>query len=404
MNMPFINRRTIVCALLFALSLSPFAIAENAGAQDAQLPKPTGHVNDLADAIDQASKQRLETVLENLKQKIGIQFVVVVIKSAGTEDLYDYSLRVANDWNAGAPATKDKSILLLIAADTGKFFTQVSRSARLSLPEGVVGDMGLRIRQKMESGGLNVALLEGVRTFVNTVGDFRNFDFAALDSKVGETVIAQQQRPRTVQSPVPEPSANPEPTPTATPESTPTVVATPEATPSATPAEARSPEVSPSATPAEQPAETPTAKPAETPTASPEPSETPSPVAVATAPPIETPAAESSPTATPKPTEKVASNSRPSRTPSSKSSASPSPADPEDEKEEVELVLTLPANQRVDKLKEFIAAHPASVAVPRAKELIVVAYAMVGDQKMQAGDVTGGLEQFRHPLASSDRK
>ena len=87
MNVPFINRRTIVCALLFALSFTTFAIAENVGAQDAQLPKPTGHVNDLADALDSASRQRLETVLENLKQKIGIQFVVVVIKSAGTQDL-----------------------------------------------------------------------------------------------------------------------------------------------------------------------------------------------------------------------------------------------------------------------------------------------------------------------------
>ena len=41
------------------------------------------------------------------------------------------------------------------------------------------------------------------------------------------------------------------------------------------------------------------------------------------------------------------------------------------------------------------------MAVPRAKELIVVAYAMVGDQKMQAGDVSGGLEQFRLAIAEA---
>jgi len=401
MNIPFINRRTIVCALLFALSLSTFAIAEIVGAQDAQLPKPTGHINDLADALDSASRQRLETVLEKLKQKIGIQFVVVVIKSAGTQDLYDYSLRVANDWNVGAPATKDKSILLLVTADTGKFFTQISRSARSALPEGVVGDMGQHIRQKIESGGVSIALFDGIRTFVNSVGEQAKFDFASLDTQNGEVQIAQQHRPRTVQSPVPEPSAKPEPTPIATPESTPAVAAAPEATPSPTPAAMPSPEVSPSPTPAAQPTESPIAKPTETPAASPEPSETPSPAAVATVTPIEAPVAESSPTATPKPTEKVAGNSRSSRTPSNKSSASPAPANPEDEKEEVELALTLPANQRVDKLKAFIAAHPTSVAVPRAKELIVVAYAMVGDQKMQAGDVSGGVEQFRLAIAEA---
>ena len=239
----------------------------------------------------------------------------------------------------------------------------------------------------------------GVGESSRSWGEPAKFDFASLDTQNGEAQIAQQQRPRTVQNPVPEPSANPEPTPTATPESPPAVAVTPEATPSASPAQRPSPEASPSPTPAEQPTQTPIAKPTETPAAAPEPSETPSPAAVATVTPIETPVAESSPTA--KPTEKVASNSRPLRTPSNKSSASPAPANPEDEKEEVELVLTLPANQRVDKLKAFIAAHPTSMAVPRAMELIVVAYAMVGDQKMQAGDVSGGLEQFRLAIAEA---
>lgn len=398
MNIPFINRRAIVCALLFAFSLSTFA---GAGAQETQLPKPTGHINDLAESLDSASRQRLETVLENLKQKIGVQFVVLTIKSAGTTDLYDYSLRVANDWNVGGPASKEKGVLLLIAADTGKFFTQVSRSARLALPEGVVGDMGQRIRQKMDSGGLSIALFEGIRTFANAVGELHNFDFVALDSKGDEVQIAQQQRPRTVQTPVAEPSANPEPTPT--PESTPATTAapTPEATPSATPTEKPSPEPSKSPTPEAQPTATPIAKPTESPIASPEPSETPSPAAVATVTTVETPAGESSPTPTPKPTERVATNARPSRTTTGKPSGSPSPANPEDELEEVELVLTKPARERVEILKAFIAAHPTSVAVARAKELIVTAYAIVGDQKMQAGDVSGGLEQFRLALAEA---
>jgi tetratricopeptide (TPR) repeat protein len=69
-------------------------------------------------------------------------------------------------------------------------------------------------------------------------------------------------------------------------------------------------------------------------------------------------------------------------------------ANPEDELEEVELTLTLPVGKRIDALKAFIAAHPKSVAVPRANELMVAAHATFGDQKLQAGDVSGGLEQF----------
>jgi len=52
-------------------------------------------------------------------------------------------------------------------------------------------------------------------------------------------------------------------------------------------------------------------------------------------------------------------------------------------------------------LKTFIAAHPTSVAVPRANELLVVAHAMFGEQKLQASDTDGGLQQFRLALSEA---
>jgi tetratricopeptide (TPR) repeat protein len=70
-------------------------------------------------------------------------------------------------------------------------------------------------------------------------------------------------------------------------------------------------------------------------------------------------------------------------------------SDPEAEKEAVEVTLTKPVAERIDLLKAFIDANPKSVAVSRARELIVSAHATLGDQKLADGDVTGGLEQFR---------
>ncbi len=61
----------------------------------------------------------------------------------------------------------------------------------------------------------------------------------------------------------------------------------------------------------------------------------------------------------------------------------------------------MPLDKRIDALKSFIAAHPASAALPRANELLVVAHAMWGDQKMQSGDAAGGLEQFRAAIADA---
>ena len=131
---------------------------------------------------------------------------IATVKSSGSKDLYDYSLEIANDWNRGAPAGPNKSVLLVVAVDNGKFFTQATRSARTVLPDGLIGTMGLRMRPKIESAGYSEALLTGIKTFANGVGELHNFTFADLEQqrpaeKPAENLIAEQRRPRTVASP-----------------------------------------------------------------------------------------------------------------------------------------------------------------------------------------------------------
>ena len=187
MRLPFINSRTIVFILLLTfISLLWLGANPRVRAQAKRLPKRSGHVNDFGEVLDAATKQRLEKVLENLKQKAGVDFVIATVKTAGAEDLYDYSLRFANEWNVGAPASPNKSVLLFIAVDNAKFFTQVSKTARADLPDGVIGDMGQRIRQKIDTAGFSGGLVIGIQTFVNAVGERNNFTFEALDRQGGE--------------------------------------------------------------------------------------------------------------------------------------------------------------------------------------------------------------------------
>jgi tetratricopeptide (TPR) repeat protein len=404
MTLTFINRRALAMALVLGLA---FAVVSNfrAGAQNNRLPKRTGHINDFAEVLDDATRQRLEGVLEGLKRKTEVDFAIVTIKTASGEDLYDYSLNAAVQWNVGGPATTNRSLLLVIAADNSKFFTQISRSARSYLPEGVVGDMGQRLRESLDKTGFSNGLLTGLRAFVNTVGDQHNFTFASLDPKgEGEVAVVQQQRPRTVQPQAPQetPTVAPVESPAPTPaETTPPVVTpSPVSVESASPVPSESPTVVPRAS--ESPAAAPpTPEPSAVPTESPKAVDTPAPAASSNPFPDSTPA--------PAPTQLAANTTRPSRptaNPKNTNSAtarnpnSTAPPNPDDEKEEVELTLTLPAEKRIDVLKAFIAAHPTSVAVPRANELIVVAHAMVGDQKIAAGDVDAGIKQFR--LAFTD--
>ena len=378
---PLLNQRTVVVAALCAILLVWLGSSPRAGAQSRRIPKRTGHVNDFAAAVEGSAKQRLEKVLEGLQEKTGIDFVVTTVKTSGNEDLYDYSVRVASSWTVG-PASREDSVLLVIASDSGNFLTHVSSSARAKVSDSVVGETGKSLREQIASAGLTSALLAGIKTFVDQLGAQGNFSFATLDPQGGELTASARERPRTIDRPTAQPSENPQPTPSAEPRPSETVPpqASPEAstTPLARPSETAVPvEASPS--PAATPTTSPVALPTETPTVTPAEAATPQPSPSAAA-------------------EAVASNARSSRTPDKKPAITSS--NPEDEKEQVELTLTLPLAKRIEALKAFIAAHPNSAAVPRANELIVMAHALLGEQKLQARDTEAGLQQFR--LSISD--
>jgi len=356
-------------------------------------------------------KERLESILEQLKTRTDIDLVIAVVKTAGTEDLYDYSLRLANEWNVGSHTSTHKTLLLVIAADNGKFFSQFSRSAQSALPDGLVGEMGRKMRPQFEANDYDAGLLVGVQTFVSGLGEQYNFKLADLDSQSGQ--VAARTRPRTVErASTPVNTPTPADTPTPLPSESPTPQAAPSSTPNETPAPpSETPSPMATAEPSASARPTPTAS--ETPSASPTPTETPSesPTPIASPSQRESPTPIASPSATPRvvepapspaetpaPTPEVARNNsgrppRPTRTPAVVR------ANPEDEKEEVELTLTKPAAERIDLLKQFISTHPKSAAIPRAQELIVTAHATLGDQKLASGDVDGGLDEFSSAFA-----
>jgi tetratricopeptide (TPR) repeat protein len=393
-------RAAALSLVLAALSLTRvFAI----GLAQEKLPAPSSHINDFAAVVGTANKERLEAILEQLKTRTDIDLVVAVVKTAGAEDLYDYSLHLANDWNIGSRMSARKTLLLVIAADNGKFFTQFSRPAQSALPDGLVGEMGQKMRPKLEASDYDAGLLVGVQTLVSGLGAVHNFTLADLERQPIE--IAARTRPRTVESsrtladtPMPQPSespspvANESPSPVPSESKTPAAVPTPIETP-APPAETPSPTVTAAPTKVPTPAETP----AQTPSTSPTPNEVPT----ASASPSQTPPVfEVSPTPSefPPTTPEVARNSA-SRPPRSTRTPTVVRANPEDEKEEVELTLTKPPAERIDLLKQFIASHPKSPAIPRAQELIVTAHATLGDKKLAAGDIDGGLDEFSSALA-----
>src|SRR5437660_32800 len=147
-------------------------------AQTAQspLPKPTGYVNDYGGVIDSGTKERLETTLGNLDRQQQIQFAVVTVGTTGGQEIFDYSLAVARGWGIGSKDTQKPSLLLLVAIQDRKYYTQVSRHLEGDLPDGLVGQIQReRLIPAFRAGEYGRGLEDTVNAYITTIATKNGF-------------------------------------------------------------------------------------------------------------------------------------------------------------------------------------------------------------------------------------
>jgi tetratricopeptide (TPR) repeat protein len=325
------------CGAVFFLSVGVVQLAQTTG----QSPKRTGYLNDFAGVVDEKSRRHMEDVLANVHQKSGIELVIATVESTGGQEIFVFSRQLASDWDVGVRTSTKKSLLLVVAASQKQSFALFSKAAQSDLPEGVLGAMMQRMRPLINSGQFTEGVNAGVQRFVSVVAQKLAVDPAEFD-KAPDTASA----PPPVTDPVVIKPGN---------ETRPRVAKT---------IVTASTEVRPVAAAAKPPASEPT------------------PASMEVKPPIEVNATTTK-TAAP----------RVEKTPTKISDEEAKLID-EDESEEVELTLTLPLDARVAKLKTFLEEHPDSKSKPRAVELLISAYAGLGDQKLKKGDSAGGVNQL----------
>ena len=350
-------------------------------AQSNKLPAPASHVNDLAGVVDAQTKSRLEGLLQRLKEKTNIELYVATVEATGTQTLSQFSEQLARDWNIGAKTTRAKSLLLVVSVASKSSFTQFSRTAQRDLPEGVLGEVTYRMQGALGEGRFTDAVDSGVRVFASALAQKIGFNVSELEPATVATNSSEQVSTESPQ-PVLVSANNGQATRPRT------VSDIPKAAPSATP-------------------------PPEEPKTEPTPSESPAPDPA----PTESPKTEPTPSDPPK-TEPVASESAKTETTNvlrakGSTTVRPNPRAPKktaaelaeqdaDESEEVELTLTLPLAKRAVALKEFLDTHPDSKSRTRATELLISTHAALGDQKLKAGDIAGGIEHLNLAINEAD--
>ncbi|MEP6568747.1 MAG: tetratricopeptide repeat protein [Acidobacteriota bacterium] len=167
--------------LLFGCSAALFlSLGVTQLAQSAKVPAPAGHVNDFAGVVNEQTRQQLENILANLKLKTGIEFDIATVQSTAGQDISEFSLQLAKDWNIGARTSAKKSLLLVLAVDEKTSFTRFSKSVQGDLPEGVIGEMGQRMRALIAAGQFSEGLDAGVQHFVTSLAQKLAFNTDAF--------------------------------------------------------------------------------------------------------------------------------------------------------------------------------------------------------------------------------
>ena len=186
--MHLLRRNNLKAALFIILSLtcaiSVSAISAQADTAQSPLPQPTGYVNDYANVIDADTKNRLETVLDNLKKRADIEVAVVTVRTTGGTDIFPYSLAVARGWGIGSPEGEKNGLLLLVAIDDHKYFTQVSRHLEGDLPDSLAGQIEReKLVPKFKQQQYSQGIYDTVQTYVATLAEKRGFTVEGIDQR-----------------------------------------------------------------------------------------------------------------------------------------------------------------------------------------------------------------------------
>jgi len=147
-----------------------FAILFPAGtsAQNPKSLKPQGYVNDFANVLSAAAKQKLTALSAEVDSKAGVQIAVVTVSSLNGEEIEQYSVDLATQWGVG-PKDKSRGVMILFAPNEHKYRFEVGYGLEEILPDGKVGGFGREAVPLLRQNNYDAAVLLVTQRVVSVI-------------------------------------------------------------------------------------------------------------------------------------------------------------------------------------------------------------------------------------------
>jgi uncharacterized protein len=156
--------------VLWLLSLLCFAVAPIVGENVAQLPKPTGYVDDYAGVFSTDAKAQMEALCVELHDKAKAQAFVVTVKTLGGAPIESFANDLFHTWGIGDKKT-DRGVMLLIATQDHKYRIEVGYGLEGILNDAKVGDMGRAMVPDLQANNYDAAARSGLSAIAKIVAD-----------------------------------------------------------------------------------------------------------------------------------------------------------------------------------------------------------------------------------------
>jgi uncharacterized protein len=125
------TRAFVVATLLLAIHQGPLV---------AELPRPSGYVNDFASVLTEDDRVYLETFLQAVERDTTAKVVLATVTSLEGLTIEEYASRLFADWGIGE-RTRDNGVLLLVAPAERRVRIEVGYGLEGILPDGLAGEI-----------------------------------------------------------------------------------------------------------------------------------------------------------------------------------------------------------------------------------------------------------------------
>jgi uncharacterized protein len=134
--------------------------------------KPAAYVNDYARVLSPGARQQLEALCTEVNDKAKAQIFVVTVPSLGDRTVEDFSLDVATKWGVG-PKQTSSGVLIFLAVNDHKYWTQIGYGLEPILPDGKVGGFGREAVPYLRQGNYDAAVTLLTRRIADVIAQDR---------------------------------------------------------------------------------------------------------------------------------------------------------------------------------------------------------------------------------------